>query len=306
MNEMHLIPNKFDLNLLSVFYALYKHHNVIQAAESLFISPSAFSHALNRLRSVLKDPLFIRIDGEMKPTKKAEEIAPAIFNSLEALSVSLFENEEFSYATSTYEFSIAATEYTIFSVLPLLIQQCRELAPNIRLKVVHDNRDNSFNNIQLGKLDFTIGYSEYDETLPKNIDSFKCFTDKYVVVAPKGKYKSINLAEYIEANHIRINSWHEHNGIIDQSLKKLGLKRNIVIELPNIMSSPYMIERSDLIITLPYKAVNVLKDIYPIDVFELPFNVPEYEVNIFSLKKEELNDPQVWLINQIKEKFRSE
>lgn len=306
MNIMHFIPNNFDLNLLSVFYALYKYRNVSHAAESLFISPSAFSHALNRLRSVLNDPLFVRIDGEMKPTKMAENIAPAIFDSLEILSKNLFNKEEFDYEKSAYSFSIAATEYTIFSILPSLIKRCRKLAPNISLKVVHENRENSFKNMYLGKIDFTIGYSEQEEHLPKDIDSFKCFTDRYVVVVPKGKYQSINLEEYIQANHIRINAWHEHNGIIDQSLKKLGLKRNIVVELPNIMSSPYMIEDSDLIITLPYKAANVLQDLYSIEIFELPFSVPEYEINIFSLRKEELTAPQIWLINQIKEKFMHE
>ncbi|WP_353170703.1 LysR family transcriptional regulator [Acinetobacter rudis] len=301
MNIMHFIPNNFDLNLLIVFSALYKHRNVSHAAESLFISPSAFSHALNRLRSALQDPLFVRVDGEMKPTKIAEKIAPAIFDSLEILSTQLFNNEEFDYKKSSYKFSIAATEYTIFSILPSLIKRCRTLAPNISLKIIHESRENSFKNMQLGKIDFTIGYSEQVEELPKDLESFKCFKDKYVVVAPKGKYQSINLEEYIQANHIRINAWHEHNGIIDQSLKKIRLKRNIVVELPNIMSSPYLIEGSDLIITLPYKAAIVLQDFYSIEFFELPFRVPEYQVNIFSVKQDELNPAQTWLINQIKD-----
>lgn len=303
MNIMHLIPHGFDLNLISVFYAIYKFHNVTQAAESLYISPSAFSHALNRLRTVLNDPLFIRIDGKMQPTKKAEAIAPTIIKSLEILSLELFSDAPFDNKNAAYEFSIAATEYTLFSVLPLLIQRCRNLAPHVSLKVVHENKNNSFKNIQLGKIDFTIGYSEYEETLSKNIDSFVCFTDRYVVVTPKGKYTSMSLDEYIQANHIRISTWHEHNGVIDQSLKNLGLMRNIVIELPNIMSSPYMIENSDLIITLPYKAANILKEIHPITLFELPFHVPEYEVQVFSLKEQELNSAQTWLINQIKEAF---
>jgi len=304
MKFMHLIPHNFDLNLLSVFYALYRHHNVIQAAESLFISPSAFSHALNRLRTVLNDPLFIRIEGEMKPTKKAEEIAPFIFNSLETLSINLFSNEEFNCESSTYEFYINATEYTAFSILPSLIQRCRQLAPNIRFKILHENKSNSFKNIQLGKIDLTIGYLEQEETLPKNIESVKCFTDRYVVVVPKGKYQSIDLDVYIKNNHIRINAWHDHEGIIDQSLKKLGLTRNIVVELPHIMSSPYMIENSDLMINLPYRAAKVLKDIYPIEIFELPFNVPEYEITIFSLQQEHLNDAQAWLMSQINEIFK--
>ena len=60
MNIMHRNLRLLDLNLLLVFDALYRHRRVAEAASELAMSPSAFSHALSRLRSSLNDPLFSR------------------------------------------------------------------------------------------------------------------------------------------------------------------------------------------------------------------------------------------------------
>ena len=51
----------WDLNLLVVLEALYTEQgNVTRAAQRVGLSQSAMSHALNRLREMLDDPLFIK------------------------------------------------------------------------------------------------------------------------------------------------------------------------------------------------------------------------------------------------------
>lgn len=51
---------KFDLNLLVIFECIYQHLSISKAAEMLYITPSAVSQSLQRLRGQLNDPLFIR------------------------------------------------------------------------------------------------------------------------------------------------------------------------------------------------------------------------------------------------------
>jgi hypothetical protein len=59
-----------DLNLLRVFEILYDERNVTRAAARLFLTQSAVSHALARLRDVLGDPLFMRIPSGLQPTER--------------------------------------------------------------------------------------------------------------------------------------------------------------------------------------------------------------------------------------------
>lgn len=59
---------KFDLNLLVIFECIYQHLSISKAAETLFITPSAVSQSLQRLRTQFNDPLFIRSGKGITPT----------------------------------------------------------------------------------------------------------------------------------------------------------------------------------------------------------------------------------------------
>ncbi|MBJ9837253.1 LysR family transcriptional regulator [Citrobacter freundii] len=59
---------KFDLNLLVIFECIYQHLSISKAAETLYITPSAVSQSLQRLRIQFNDPLFIRSGKGITPT----------------------------------------------------------------------------------------------------------------------------------------------------------------------------------------------------------------------------------------------
>jgi DNA-binding transcriptional LysR family regulator len=69
-----------DLNLLRIFDILYDERNVTRAAARLFLTQSAVSHALARLREVLGDPLFVRIPSGLLPTERAHQLAKVASN----------------------------------------------------------------------------------------------------------------------------------------------------------------------------------------------------------------------------------
>src|SRR5215831_2568151 len=87
MNSVHF--SSLDLNLLRVFDTLMEEHSVTRAGERLGLSQSAISHALNRLRYVLQDDLFVRGPDGMQPTARAAEIAPRLRQGLLQLQLAL-------------------------------------------------------------------------------------------------------------------------------------------------------------------------------------------------------------------------
>src|SRR5258705_13873175 len=68
----------FDLNLLVVFDGLVQERSVTRAGRRLGMSQPALSHALNRLRYLLKDQLFIHTPAGMVPTPRAERLGGAL------------------------------------------------------------------------------------------------------------------------------------------------------------------------------------------------------------------------------------
>jgi len=96
-----------DLNLLTVFEAIYELGSVSAAADRLALSQSATSHALARLRDACKDDLFVRAPQGLSPTPVAKAIYPAIKQALDALRTSLGEASGFVPEQSQRHFRVS-------------------------------------------------------------------------------------------------------------------------------------------------------------------------------------------------------
>src|SRR5688572_22359229 len=77
--------SRIDLNLFTVFDAIYREGGITPASRRLHLSQPAVSHALGRLRELLNDPLFERRGHEMIPTPLARSLADSISSSLGGL-----------------------------------------------------------------------------------------------------------------------------------------------------------------------------------------------------------------------------
>jgi DNA-binding transcriptional LysR family regulator len=96
-----------DLNLLTVFEAVYELSSVSAAAERLALSQSATSHALSRLREACGDELFVRGRQGLSPSPVADAMYRPIKQALEALRTGLADASGFDPETSQRQFQIS-------------------------------------------------------------------------------------------------------------------------------------------------------------------------------------------------------
>ncbi|MGH7029090.1 MAG: LysR family transcriptional regulator, partial [Stellaceae bacterium] len=136
MNNLHF--NAVDLNLLRVFDALIEERSVTRAGERLGLTQSAISHALNRLRYVLEDELFVRGPEGMRPTVRAAEIAPRLRQGLLHLQLALTPGEFVPQETSR-RFTIICGEYVGAVLVPGLLARLREAAPHAEFRIRPSN-----------------------------------------------------------------------------------------------------------------------------------------------------------------------
>lgn len=66
----------FDFNLLKVLHSLMLTHSVTRTAEEMKMTPGAISHALNRLRVLFSDQLFVRSGNKLAPTQLTLRLFP--------------------------------------------------------------------------------------------------------------------------------------------------------------------------------------------------------------------------------------
>ncbi len=170
-----------DLNLLTVFEAIYELGTVSGAADRLALSQSATSHALSRLREACKDDLFVRARQGLSPTPVAKEMYPAIKQALDALRASLAEASGFDPARSQRQFRISIPHPMGPFYALALGQAAAAVAPGIVLTFDTVSRPVDLeDNLRDGIVDIAIDW------LPVELDPFvnrKLFDDQMVLLA---------------------------------------------------------------------------------------------------------------------------
>src|ERR1051326_504497 len=129
---------QLDLNLLRVFEALIEERSGTRAGTRLGLTQSAISHALNRLRYVLDDDLFVRGPDGMQPTERAVEIAPGLRQGLLQLELALAP-AEFLPSETERRFTLTCTEYAGSVLVPPLMARLHSEAPHAELRVLPSN-----------------------------------------------------------------------------------------------------------------------------------------------------------------------
>src|SRR5580693_2745294 len=129
----------FDLNLLTVFDAVFEEHSIAAASERLSLSQSAVSHALRRLRKALSDELFVRQADGMWPTPKAQQLAIPVKSALGRIARAL-GGEPFDPTQAIRSFAIGASDYAATTIIPRLVECVANSAPSVDIHVVPANR----------------------------------------------------------------------------------------------------------------------------------------------------------------------
>lgn len=145
---------RLDLNLLVALEALLEERSVSRAAERLYITQSAMSKTLGRLRELFDDPLFVRRSGGMLPTPRAQQLARQLPQVLGAVQ-EMFAPATFDPLTHEASFNLLVQGQMGVWMLPMLLDRLACTAPKIRLRAVSRVED-PFEELGNGKLDFVL------------------------------------------------------------------------------------------------------------------------------------------------------
>ena len=146
-----------DLNLLLVFHQLLMERRVSRVAEKLGLSQPAISNALNRLRRLLGDELFLRTSKGMEPTPYAIQLAEPIAYALSTIHNSLNQRASFDPATSERRFTAGMTDIGEIYFLPKLMHALARVAPHVSVSTVRNTAVNLRDEMEAGHVDIAMG-----------------------------------------------------------------------------------------------------------------------------------------------------
>lgn len=303
-----------DLNLLVYLDVLLRKRNVTRAAESLGISQPAMSNGLKRLRELFSDPLLVRTSNGMTPTERAEELQPLVRKIIAAVEKAVQTSKEFDASNADRVFRISVSDYSESTLLPRLLRRMRSDAPNISLDILTPS-DVSYQDLEGGNVDLVI--NRFD-ALPQSFhqrtiwrDSFSCLISHHNPIR-----HDFTLDSYLEASHVWVSKTgmgigvgvepgaSEQLGWVDDALAKLGKTRRIRVFTRHYQAAMLLAELRDLIITLPSKAANMLKDDPGVIILPPPFDIPEIELQMAWSPLLQHNPAHQWLRRLIAEVAR--
>ena len=258
--------------------------SVTRAAKRLLLTQAGVSHALTRLRSVLKDELFIRGKGRMEPTARAVALAGPLREALAQLDAAL-NPAEFEPAKSQQIFRIVATDYFATIVLPGLIVRLEKEAPEVDLRILSNSLGDVGAMLSNGEVDFAAGLFKNRMTGAMRADcsSTTLFEDDYVCILRKDHplaIKPLTRARYLASKHILFSPTGSLDYGIEKYLRPIGIERHIGVVLSHYLAAPLILQNSDMIMTVPARLADFYVSRYKVRVAPLPLKVPPIAIQL--------------------------
>ncbi|AMJ60005.1 LysR substrate-binding domain-containing protein [Bosea sp. PAMC 26642] len=271
---------KYDLNLLPVFMALMEERSVTRAANRLGITQPALSNALNRLRDMLRDPLFIRERYGVRPTQLAEELAPTIAAALAQLDELVVHQQDFDAANAERQFLIAPNSYVELTLMPALVARLREQAPGIKLRMQPFGNDLAETGIMSGTTAMVLG-RVVDP--PDNLVVQHLMDDRLACIVrsdhpdvgdhiTRDQFESLKHVNVLPPGRIRAGLF--------QALEKQNLKREVAVSVTHFLAVPEMIAVTDYCATLPSLICRGLQRDQRLKVLATPVDLGTFPVEL--------------------------
>jgi DNA-binding transcriptional LysR family regulator len=292
-----------DLNLLRLFDAVYRQRSVSRAADSLDLTQPAASHGLTRLRLLIKDPLFVRAPGGVRPTPKADRLAQAVREALGTLEEALNESAQFDPRQSRKTFRIHMSDIGEGRFLPDLMVMLREQAPGVRVETMPLPRAEITDALDSGRIDFGFGF------LPsvKETQRVQLLKDRYIVLLRQGHpftrrrrtgkalLEDLKLLEFVavrtHADTLRI-------------LQLLNLEDRLRLTTEHFMVLPSIVKATDLAVVMPHNIARGFAEEGGYSIVEPPFPLRDFAVSLHWSKRFEADPGNRWLRQAIVALYR--
>ena len=266
---------KFDLNLLVIFECIYLHRSVSKAAEALFLTPSAISQSLQRLRNQLNDPLFIRSGKGITPTTVGTNLHIYLEDNLNQLeqTINIMQG-----APLRKNFVIYCTQSLAIEFFPTLATKFFQQSD---YELIH--YDSALKNetaedlLIYRKADVIIGLTPI---LSHSIICKPCVSEEAVVVCsvdhPRLK-ETADAAMLAQEKFTLFQGTGKGQKDFHVKTEEALPERRIAFRSNSAMSILAMLSRSELVGIVPLSVYERYKTLFPIKRVDIAFPLPKVE-----------------------------
>lgn len=278
--------NTFDLNLLRVFDALMRERSVTRAGERIGLSQPAVSAALNRLRVLLEDQLFVRRGNEMVPTPRADDAFAPVHDALRSLEAALGSPRGFDPATARRTFTLLGADFFSVLLMPRLFARWSDSAPGLTWRFLDSARGDVTRLLQDDVIDVAL---ERPLETSDPIENALLLSSPFAVIARRGHPAldgvdpgtPVPLAIYLSLPHAIRSVDGSLSGMVDEALAKAGMERTVRIALPHFQSVVETIAATSALAAVPRQFADAVAERLDLAVYAMPVEVPAPDVRLY-------------------------
>jgi len=291
--------NKLDLNQLVVLDALLDECSVTKAAQRLFLSQSATSCAMARLRDYFRDDLLVQVGKAMVLTPRAAGLRRPVREVLLQIQAITSDSPEFDPATSDRKIVVETSDYVISVFLGEVLRRASVEAPlmKFRVRTAATLGLSHLENAEIDLLitpDFRAGPAYPAEPIFE--DSWSC-----LAWAENDRIGDVlTLAQYLELGHV-IMEW--AGGAIvtsdSRAAAALGYVRRAEVTAETFRVVPHFLIGTQRIATLQTRlALMLQRDSPSLRLLPCPYPIPRL-VEVVQYNKFQERDPALLWFRQL-------
>jgi DNA-binding transcriptional LysR family regulator len=282
-----------DLNLPVALDALLLEANVSRAAMRIGLSQPAASHALQRLRDMLHDPLLVRVGARMELTPRALALRGPLAQALDQVR-GLFVSDDFDAARSERQFRLMMPDLAVELLMPPLMKKLDAAAPGVRIDVVPWR----------GPAIFTAEFARTIDLVISIGDAFKGFhrqllyTDSDALAVRRGHPFAAKLKRreaFLNARHVAVVIRGQNADLIDTWLLSEGVRRQIALVVPGYIEALHVVARSDLVAFVPRRLIAALAKPLSLTAIAPPLDPGIDEQFMFTPSRAQMDPGSTWL-----------
>jgi DNA-binding transcriptional LysR family regulator len=288
-----------DMNLLAALDALLAEGSVTGAARRLGLSASAMSRTLARLRAATGDPLLVRAGRGLVPTPRAAELRDRVHQLTRDVRVVLRpQASDLEVASLERTFTIRAGEgFTELFSAPL-VAAIIDVAPHVRLRFA-PKPDKDALPLRDGQIDLEIGV--LGASAPE-VRTRLLFRDAFIGAARIGHpllEGPMTPERYAACRHVVASRRGKFTGPVDDALKDLGLRREVVAVVPGFPDAVRIARNTDLVALLPRSGLASPTGADPTGLglvgFDLPVRTPPIAISAMWHPRMDADPAHRWL-----------
>jgi DNA-binding transcriptional LysR family regulator len=308
MNEINLA--RADLNLLALFEVIFSERHLGRTAMRLNLTPSAVSHGLSRLRTLLNDPLFVRVPKGVMPTARALALAEPIADVLARARNVLATAEPFDPARSKRRFIIGAPDGVSPVFLSPLLARLERRSPGIEIglrQLLPPSGGQSLERawvpalaeLERGAMDIAV--APIDRAPPRFVTRI-LYEEDFVVVARRRHPFAVKptLQRFCEARHLVVSMTADPHGFVDDELAKHGMARHVVLTVPDFRSGLATVADTDLIAAMPRRFVAMHAARSRVIALEMPLQLRKFSIRAVVPKAALMDAGLAWLFDELR------